>query len=346
QISQGPIGRYTDMAPSLYAPRKFCYNSFVLGLERMLLGFFKKIVVADNIGIFVNQIYDTPSTYSGLTLLFATICYGIQLYADFSGYMDITLGVSRCFGITLAENFDTPYFSKSISEFWRRWHISLSSWFRDYLYYPILRSKLVISIGKTLSHKGYKKCSKSITTSIGLLITWLFIGLWHGSTLNYIFYGLYHGFFIIIDASFSSVYQNLKNKLGIKQKSHAWQLFQMFRTFFIVCIGYILFRSDNLSTASIVFNRIITNISFKNLSAEITSELFTKSYWSLIAVSISILYIIELIERKMTFAECITKLSLPTRWIILYSLILFILFVSLFTDITTAGSGNFLYFNF
>ena len=142
-IGQGPIDRYENLAHQLTATHTFNRSDFISGTERMLMGYFKKLVIANHLSLFVDPVFADPGNHSGFVLAFAAFMYAFQIYADFSGYMDIACGVSQCMGIKIAENFHTPYFSKSIAEYWRRWHITLGAWFRDYLYYPVLRSGLI-----------------------------------------------------------------------------------------------------------------------------------------------------------------------------------------------------------
>lgn len=346
QISQGPIGRYSELAPQLYKPHSFCYEEFTAGLERMLLGYFKKVVVADQIGIFVEQVYGAPANYSGILLAFATVCYAFQLYADFSGYMDISLGIGRCFNIQLAENFDTPYFSKSIAEFWRRWHISLGNWFRDYLYYSVLRSGWLTKLGRKISRGGHKKASKNITTALGLLITWTTIGFWHGAAWKFVAYGLFHGTFVILAAVLSEYYQKAKLVFRIREESAFWQGFQILRTFFIVCVGYVLFRSGSLRLALFTYQRILTRFFYDGCFNGILNSQCTIPYWIFILIWLIVCFLIELLERKVSFADWANARPLPVRWAVLYVFILSVLYCLLCTDTKTAGAGNFLYFNF
>ncbi len=344
QISQGPIGKYTDLAPQLYTPHAFDYDAFVKGAERVILGYFKKMVVADNLAVFIGNIYSEPAEHSGFMLVFATLMYAFQLYADFSGYMDIALGISNCMGIKLAENFKTPYFSSSIAEFWRRWHISLGTWFKEYLYYPVLRSRLISDLGKKLSKKGKKKLSRSLTTVIGLLVTWLLIGFWHGSEWRFVFYGLYHGTFVILASVLGDFYAKMRARARIKEESVLWKLFTIFRTFFIVCVGYVLFRANSIHDAVLIFKRICSSAFF----ADIFKGLFTEEtgimYWLLIAASLVVCFIVDLIDEKKGFITWLNEIKLPLRWIILYVLLFGIIIFGVYGS--GVDVGGFLYEQF
>ena len=175
---------------------------------------------------------------------------------DFSGYIDIALGISKCFGINLSENFKTPLFSISIRDFWRRWHITLGTWFRDYVY---------ISLGG--NRKG------KILQSLNLLIVFFLIGLWHGAMWTFIFFGLFHSFFIITDVWFDKYYDKIKNFLHIKPDFKIWQLFQIIRTFIVVCFGFIFFRADSINTAFEIFKKIFSDFSLSSFV-----PVFTQSF--------------------------------------------------------------------
>ena len=344
QICQGPIGRYNDLAPQLYTGHRFDYDGFVMGLERILLGFFKKMVIADQIAVYVDAVYQNASAYSGVILGLATLMYAFQLYADFSGYMDIAIGTGRCFGIRLAENFETPYFSRSITEFWRRWHITLGSWFKDYLYYPVLRSGWCSGIGKRLSKKGRKKAAKTLTTVIGLAITWLLIGMWHGASWNFILYGCYHGAFVILAVVLGDVYEKLKQRLHIKEENKIWQGFQILRTFAIVTFGYVLFRSADISQAALIYKRLLTVFTpaGHSLSGLMAGD-FNKIKWIMIAALLLLCFIMELIGSKKEIISWLHERRRIVRWLFLYALVALIL---LFANWNASGAGNFIYFNF
>ena len=178
----GPILRYRDVEEQLYAPHKFDYVQVTYGFQRMLWGFFKKLVIAERMAVIVNTVYGNYTQYPGIYIFIATVCFAFQLYADFSGGMDIVIGLSQTFGLKIAENFRTPYFSKSIQEFWRRWHMSLGSFFRDYVYIPL---------GGNRKHQ-----------LLNIAIVWFLTGFWHGASWNFIFWGIYYGIWLIIEKKF------------------------------------------------------------------------------------------------------------------------------------------------
>ena len=259
QILQGPIGTYADLAPQLSSPREFAYDNAVYGAQRALWGFFKKLVIANQIGVIIDPILADSSHQYGLTIAFTLALYSIQLYADFSGYMDIALGCSEMLGIRLAENFDTPYFSTSITEFWRKWHITLGAWFKSYIFFPLLRSRGFEWFRKR-AKKSKNPTVKAIPTALGLLITWILIGLWHGAAWSYLAYGLYHGAFIIAATLLTPWYARMKSLFVGKRLSRCFVSFQMFRTFILVTLGYGIFRLANLHASATLFLHLFSKI--------------------------------------------------------------------------------------
>lgn len=340
QICEGPIGNYEELSPQLFGEHRFEYDSFIKGLIRILVGVFKKLVVADTLALFVDPVYANHNEYSGAILLLATFLYAIQIYADFSGYIDIALGSSACLGIHLTENFSTPYFSRSIAEYWRRWHISLGAWFRNYLYYPVLRSDTVSSLGKKLSKAGKKKLASSLTASIGLFATWTLIGMWHGSSLNFLAHGWYHGCFIILSVWLADTYKKAKEALHIKE-NNAWKLFQIIRTFTIVLIGYVLFRAPGLRAALSIYHSIITSFYYEGALSGL--YLLSQGEWILVLFGLLTIFLFDLIERKSAIADWIYSRNIVLRWPILYVLLSIAL---LFFMNKPADAGNFIYFNF
>lgn len=345
-VSQGPIGRYNDLAPQLYKERKFNYDDFTRGLQRMLFGFFKKLVIANRIALFVNPIYNDVGNYSGLVIALATLMYAFQLYADFSGYMDIALGIGECLGIKLEENFKTPYFSKSIAEYWRRWHITLGSWFRDYIYYSILRSGWCMNTGKRLSKKGYKNLAKTLTTVVALLIVWLLIGMWHGASWNFILHGIYHGSFIILSVILAAPYLKIKKFFHINDDNFIWRCFQIIRTFFIVCIGYVLFRSASLEDAIGVYRSFAFDIVPKfgtGYFSGIISNQFSTTQWCVTAIVLGMLFIVEVIDTKTSFQRWLFERKTFVKWTCLYILMLATLFMGCYGQ---GDASGFIYFQF
>lgn len=253
QILQGPIGRYGSLAPQLTSEHAFDYAQVKLGIQRVAWGVFKKLMIANAMAHKIDPVWTNVGDYTGFVCWMAILTgYAIQLYADFSGYMDIACGCSQMLGVRIDENFNLPYFAKNVPDFWRRWHMTLSSWFKDYLFYPLLRSDWNGNLRKKLF--GNKYLSSVIPTSLALLVVWFATGLWHGASWGYVAWGLYYGFFMILNMAIQPLCDRLHAAFPRLTGSKAYALMQMLRTFFIVCIGYGLFKPADLSASCALFS--------------------------------------------------------------------------------------------
>lgn len=248
QILQGPIGRYARLQTQLYTPHAFEGKRIVRGLERILWGFFKKMVLADWAAVFVDAIFGNPEQYQGLAI-FGVLFYTIQLYADFSGGMDVVLGISSMFGIELDENFKRPFFAVSITDFWHRWHITLGTWMKDYVFYPLSLSKGMGKFGKTMKKVFGKKTGRLIPICVSNLVVFFVVGVWHGPEWKYIAYGMYNGIIIAFSGLMVNVYRSWKKKLHIHDKSKGYYVFCVVRTFLLVNISWFFDRADSVGQA-------------------------------------------------------------------------------------------------
>ncbi len=241
QLLAGPIDRATNLLPQFSRPRTFDYATGVDGLRQILWGLFKKMVIADNCAMFVDRVFSTYQTQSGSTLLLAAVFYAFQIYGDFSGYSDIAIGTGKLFGFRSMKNFNVPYFSRDIAEFWRRWHISLTSWFRDYVYIPL----------------GGSRCSKAKIIR-NTFVIFLVSGLWHGANWTFIAWGAYHAllFLPLILLGKNRRYRDTvaEGRLFPTFKEAG----QMVLTFVLVVFGWILFRADSIADAWLYIQRIFT----------------------------------------------------------------------------------------
>jgi alginate O-acetyltransferase complex protein AlgI len=231
QMVAGPIERPQHILPQLRRPGNFSGNLFTTGLFLMAVGFFKKVVIADRLGLYVDPVFSNPHGHSSLELLLATYFFSFQIYCDFSGYSDIAIGAALTLGIELMKNFNMPYLSKNISEFWTRWHISLSTWFRDYVYIPLGGSRVNFA-----------------ATCGNLLIVFLISGLWHGANWKYLIWGMIHGCLLI------SYHVIKKLKIGVKGLGYLKWLI----TFNLVCLAWIFFRANTVADAIYIFGRIFS----------------------------------------------------------------------------------------
>jgi alginate O-acetyltransferase complex protein AlgI len=320
QLVAGPIERSTNLLPQFYRKNDFDYNRVKHGLMQMAWGFFKKLVIADRLGAYVNTVYNSPGNYSGIPLILATYFFAFQIYCDFSGYSDIAIGASRIMGYDLMKNFNRPYFSKSISEFWSRWHISLSSWFRDYVY---------ISLGgnRVSKWKWYRN----------LFITFMISGLWHGANWTFILWGSLHGFYLIFSIWTKDIRQKIAEftRLAEYPTIHKW--FKILVTFHLVLISWVFFRANSISDAMTIFSRM-TIFNFENLGS---IGNVTKLGVLISIFVIIIMEVIHILQSKMNFYEVLIKKSLLFRWSI-YSIFVFL--IILLGDF--GGKVDFIYFQF
>jgi len=245
QLVAGPIVRYSTIASEIKT-RDIVFSNVASGFTRFLRGLFKKVLIANNIGIMYELILASDlTTLSILTLWLGIVCYAVQIYYDFSGYSDMAIGIGKMLGFNFDENFNFPYISRSISEFWRRWHISLGTWFKDYVLYPFLKSNTIQKLQSHLKTHLGKKVSKNITVSLGTLLVFFLTGLWHGANYNFIFWGLYYAFFLILEDVLLKKF--LRNH---KIVSHLYVII-------VVLFGYLIFSIEDLHILSLYFSGLL-----------------------------------------------------------------------------------------
>lgn len=245
-MTSGPINRYRTFGASLFEEHRFCYEEVVAGLKRIAYGLIKKVVLASQIQIVVDIIFDDYTNYNGLGVWIGMIAFSLNLYMDFSGCMDIVIGASRCLGISVEENFRSPFQSKTIQEFWQRWHITLGGWARDFILNPLLKSNAMVKLGRTCKKKFGKKTGKKIPIVLAMLVVWTAMGIWHGSSWKYVI-GVGWWFWLIISLStlLEPAFEKCKAALHIKDENRIWILFQQVRTFLLVCVGNLFFRAES-----------------------------------------------------------------------------------------------------
>lgn len=241
QLVAGPIERPQNILHQLHEEHNFDYQRVTDGLKWMAWGMFKKVVIADRMALFVNPVYDSPAGFEGPALALATIAFAIQIYCDFSGYSDIAFGSAQVMGIKLMKNFNHPYFAKSISEFWRRWHISLSTWFRDYVYIPL----------------GGNRAGAS-RWAFNLFVTFLISGLWHGANWTFIIWGTLHGFYIVLWGFSERYWDQIKAKGKTKTFSAILDGISTLSTLFLVCLAWVFFRALNVTDALYIAGHVFT----------------------------------------------------------------------------------------
>jgi D-alanyl-lipoteichoic acid acyltransferase DltB (MBOAT superfamily) len=301
QIMQGPIGRYSKLAHQLYEEHSFSLDRFERGFQRILWGFFKKMVIADNALYFVNPLFKEYQTYDGVAL-FATVFYAIQLYMDFSGGIYVVIGIADLFGVTMDENFRQPYFAVSITDFWHRWHITLGTWMKDYVFYPISLSGWMGSFRKWCRKHLPKQTARALPVAIANILVFLVVGVWHGAAWKYIVYGLYNGIIIGFSELMAVSYKNAKTRLHINDKSRGWKVFMVLRTFLLVNISWFF---DNAKTVPQAFAMMRNAVTHFTPSLLLTvpvgpggSTSFTKYALTILAFACIVLFVVSLLTEK------------------------------------------------
>lgn len=327
-LTSGPIVRYRETGEELFKARKWSYQNFCFGIQRILWGFLKKIVIAERLGTIVNTIYGDTVTYAGLYIWVAMVVFALQLYMDFSGSMDIILGVSELFGIVLPENFELPFAARNLSEFWRKWHITLGAWLKDYILYPILKSRPWQALGKKTKKLFGKKTGKKIPVWCGLFFSWFLIGFWHGGGWNYILgVGLWFWFLIVLGEMLAPVSKKALSLLGVKTDCLSWHIFQSLRTFVLFMMGLSWFRAGSVTKGIEIYKSAVEVInpwiffdeSFLNMG--LTKIDFGVLRLALLLVAVA--GIIRLVTKKKV-REWIAEQNTLFRWFVWLFLTAFI----------------------
>ncbi len=329
QLVAGPIERPDNLLPQLKAENKFNRDDFVTGFGIMIVGFFKKLVVADIVAVYVNAVYNNVENATALGIIIATVLFAVQIYCDFSGYTDIAIGCARMMGIRLMQNFNRPYISESIKEFWGRWHISLSTWFRDYLYIPLGGNRR----GKWRKH-------------LNVFIVFMVSGLWHGAAWTFVIWGALHGIYQIIGELTKKPKSELYKKLGISEESFGFHLMKKAVTFILVCFAWIFFRANSIADIGVIIGKLFTDwgagvdyikntFSFMGLTGTMT-----------VAIIIAV-YVLSLFDKKPS--RELYRVDSPGNTVtasVRYGEIVWMVLVAALLIAAGDGESTFIYFQF
>lgn len=319
QLVAGPIERPQNLLHQFYEHHTFDYERVASGLKRMAWGFFKKLVVADRLALYVNDVYASPQSHNGLQLTIATFFFAYQIYCDFSGYSDIAIGSARVLGFRLMENFDTPYYAQSISEFWRRWHISLSTWFRDYVYYPLGGNRV-----------NQAKWMRNILVTFGIS------GLWHGANWTYVAWGLLNGVYLILGGVLAPVRERLGRLFRFSGASTAGVVLNVALTFVLICAAWTLFRAKTIGDAWYILTHFARDWNF----AQISTEHFLLRQLPVAVGAIGALEIAQWLKRRIAFGRLFRRLPLAPRWAVYACLLLGVVMFGVYRE------AEFIYFQF
>jgi D-alanyl-lipoteichoic acid acyltransferase DltB (MBOAT superfamily) len=324
QLVAGPIERPDNLLPQLKADHKLEASNAFAGIQKMAVGFFKKIVVADLIAEFVNSVYNSPESATGFGIVIASVLFSVQIYCDFSGYTDIAIGCARVMGIRLMQNFNRPYRARSIKEFWARWHISLSTWFRDYLYIPL----------------GGNRCSKA-RHFFNIFVVFFVSGLWHGASWTFVVWGVLHGVYQIVGALTKKPRERIYKALKIKTESLAFVLWQRFWTFVLVCFSWIFFRANSFSDALLLIQRLFTEWNTGFFTETLSSMCITVTAVLVTLLSVLIMSMLDTITNDEKIGESGTASRQYTAlWI------LFVVAIAWCLLLSVGGASAFIYFQF
>ena len=319
QLVAGPIERPQNILYQFYEKHQFKYKDVVSGLKLMAWGFFKKLVIADRLSAIINPVYNNPHHYSGVALIFVTLLFAQQIYCDFSGYSDIAIGAARVMGFRLMKNFDMPYFSKSISEFWTRWHISLSTWFRDYVYIPMGGSRVV-------KWRWY----------YNLLVTFLLSGLWHGASWTYVIWGGLNGLYLIMEVITLKFRKNASNLIRLNRFPMLLNGIQVFVTVLLISVAWIFFRANTASDAFYIVSKIFT---IKSFNTDFSTFVDPYSLF-LCLVFILLLELTQWYHKKYNLVKVISEKPLIVRFA------LYTVFLVVLLNFGVFSSKGFIYFQF
>jgi D-alanyl-lipoteichoic acid acyltransferase DltB (MBOAT superfamily) len=318
QLVAGPIERATRFLPQFFTARKFNIDQARDGVRQILWGLFKKVVIADNCAEYVNIVYADPSAMSGATLALGTLFFAFQIYGDFSGYSDIAIGSGRLLGFNLMRNFNYPYFARDIAEFWKRWHISLSTWFRDYLYIPL----------------GGSRGSKAMFVRNSMIV-FTVSGFWHGASWNFIIWGVLNGLYFIPIALFGDRKKNSKEIAVGKALPSLFEFRGMLTTFGLTCLAWVAFRATDLSDTMTVYQKIFSPTLFE------TPFMHSKKAIAICLLSVGVMFLLEWYNRNHQYGlEFNGRVKRPLRILVYYGVI------ALIVAFAPMSEGEFIYFQF
>jgi alginate O-acetyltransferase complex protein AlgI len=338
-VMSGPIDRAKSLLPQFCRKHGIDYRQVTDGLKLMAWGFFKKLVIADRLAAFVNRVYDTPTQYEGLSLIMATVYFSFQVYCDFSGYTDIARGAGKILGFELMENFDRPYFSRSMVEFWKRWHISLSTWLMDYLFLPI-----AYAVSRRLKQPYLLKIrAESWAYVAGIVSTMLLCGLWHGAAWTFVLWGGLHGLYLAVSFATRKTRRKWTRKLQIKKHSFIRHAVQVTMTFSLVTFAWIFFRANSLADAGYIVTHLFSGWS-KVFSVSGFLEAFhfglLKKELAVAGISIGSMLLVHWLRKGNSFEQFLARQQAVVRWSVYVVLVVWVL------TFAQAGTEAFIYFQF
>ena len=323
QLAQGPIGRYDRLAPQLYAHHDFEWENIRYGIWRFVWGLFKKMVLADWAGVFREAIFSAPDQYSGIAI-FGVLLYSVELYGNFSGGMDMVIGVASLFGVKLDENFRRPFFSGSVTEFWQRWHITLGTWMKDYVFIPMSMSRWMRAIGRRAKKRFGRKTGRVLPLCLANLIVFFLVGVWHGPTWGNIGWGLYNGVIIASSNLLAGAYVKAKERLRIDDQSRAWRVFTILRTFGLMNLSWYFDCASSFGEAWRMIGYSVTKFcpaEFLTIAAGKAGTAYTPYALLTLTVGTALLFAVELLQEKERLGDVPKRMPYAVQAALLLALL-------------------------
>ena len=330
QLVQGPISRHSDLATQLYEPHKLDGVKVKFGLQRILWGLFKKLVIADRIMVAIKPLIATDSTYDGAYVFLLIIFYSIQIYADFTGGIDITIGIAEALGMRLAENFNRPFSSRTTKEYWNRWHMTMGSWFNDYIFLPLSVSKPLLKLSKSIrsrNNRFMKGLGKRVPVYTATIVTWLATGIWHGAAWNFVVWGMLNCLVILVSQECEPLYRRFRNKFPRLVASYPYHCFEATRTFLLMGLIRSLDCYRNVGVTFSMWGTMFTKFNWNEVFGGGIQELGLKAVdYVIIAVAVVIVFIVSKLGQKRDLRQALvgkTALSWTLAGVMIIVVILF-----------------------
>ena len=338
-IVEGPISRYDKLMKQLRELPSFSYERVCHGMQRMFYGFLKKMVIADRITPVTTAIFSDVFSYAGVEMVLAVIGNVAAIYMDFSGCMDIVLGAAETMGVTLDENFRQPFFAKSAAEFWRRWHITLGTWFKDYVYMPIaMNPRFMKWTGKVRKKRG-NNAAKILSAAVPLMIVWILTGLWHGTGKDYLLWGFYWGILIIVETAFAKELKAVPGKLHLNTGRFGYRLFQMIRTFVFFAVGRMITACGAGRSVFLILIQMFREARFHILTdGSLFQYGLDKKNAAVVACGLLVVWIVDIAASKGSVREKIDRWPLVLRWVVYYALVMSVVIFGIYGQAYDAGA--------
>lgn len=324
-IVQGPFCRFRELGHQFFVPHEWDYTRVKHGVERMVWGYFMKMVIADRMAVIVSEVCNNYAVkgYVGFTVMLGVMVYSVQIYADFFGGMNIIYGVSEIFGISVEENFRQPFMATSVAEFWRRWHISLGTWMKTYVFYPIALSPTFTKLGKFMKTHFGRNAGKVVPASIASFFVFILVGMWHGASMKYVVYGIWNATMVSTNTLFDETYRKMRKFFHVNEKAFSWKAFQVIRTYFLTLFGRYFSRGNSLADAIAMLKATFSSFNpWIFFDGTIYSLGLNQKNFNLMLIMIVLLAIVDVLhERGVSIREKLDSSDIVLRWTVYFAVI-------------------------